>query len=48
MYSGSFDELDSSKSNQTQEVVGTQEGARATNPDTGQVAIFTNGQWAVQ
>jgi hypothetical protein len=28
--------------------VSTQEGARATNPQTGQVAIFTNGQWVVQ
>jgi hypothetical protein len=26
----------------------TQEGARATNPQTGQVAIFTNGKWVVQ
>jgi len=33
---------------QTQEGASTQEGTRATNPQTGQVAIFTNGQWVVQ
>mgnify|MGYP003647677668 CR=1 FL=1 len=26
----------------------TQEGARATNPQTGQVAVFTNGEWVIQ
>jgi len=39
------DWLELQRSNQEEKQTGTQEGTTATNPQTGQKVIFTNGQW---